>query len=117
MLIDLIVEKDLMMTLPKELPTLQALASKNYTCADNVFMSSNLAENIISCLTLPAKQPTRTDHYPIDTNLSLTPIATETTRRRNFHNVDWKKFNCWGTISSKVHTMPSLSLLSLYQTL
>ena len=37
-----IVEFGLVMTLPKGMPTLQAMATNNWTCIDNVFMSEDL---------------------------------------------------------------------------
>ncbi|CAK5276987.1 unnamed protein product [Mycena citricolor] len=53
------------MTLLKDIPTLKAHATGNYTCTDNVFCSEDMAENFITCGTAPTLHPTKTDHIPI----------------------------------------------------
>ena len=92
-LVDLTVDMDLTMALPKHLLTLHAFATKNLTRTDNVFMSSKLTENLISCMTKPAEQPARANHFPIDTELNLKTIPATITTRRNICEVDWKEFD------------------------
>src|SRR5882724_662344 len=52
-LIDAIAEFDLQMALPKDIPTLRALSSGNYTRPNNIFTSSLLINDIILCGTQP----------------------------------------------------------------
>jgi len=51
-LIDALAEFDLQMVLPKDVPTLQALATGNHTRLDNIFISSKLVGSIIRCAML-----------------------------------------------------------------
>ena len=41
---------------------------------------------------MPEEQPTKTDHYPINTEIVLTVQGTTETTKCNFRNVDWKEF-------------------------
>ncbi|TFK17098.1 hypothetical protein FA15DRAFT_548819, partial [Coprinopsis marcescibilis] len=41
------------MALPKDIPTLRALNTKNLTWVDNVFVMGDLMDQVISCDTLP----------------------------------------------------------------
>ena len=47
-----LVEFHLTMALPKGLPTLQSMSTKNWTHVDNVFMSEELAELLVFCNTV-----------------------------------------------------------------
>jgi hypothetical protein len=69
-LLDLTSKHGLIMALPKDLPTLQSMVSKNYTRPDNVFVSGTLAESLTSCTTIPEARPPCTDHLPIRTILT-----------------------------------------------
>ena len=54
-LLELIADYGMIMALPKDTPTLEALATKNWTRPDNVFCTDNTAEHLIHCYTDPAK--------------------------------------------------------------
>jgi Endonuclease-reverse transcriptase len=92
-LLDVIAEHDLHIALPKELPTLKAMATGNYTRTDNIFISSALAENLVSCKTIPEDQPPKTDHFPVDTMIKLSVRTSTQTPRPNYRQVDWKEYN------------------------
>jgi len=56
--IDMLTNYDLQMVLPKNLPTLQALALGNHMRPDNVFATAALATVVMSCNTMPGEWPT-----------------------------------------------------------
>ena len=70
-LLDLVAEFSMEMMLPKGIPTLEALATKNWTCPDNVFCSANLGDKVVYCTTDPRLRGPGTDHVPILTVLEL----------------------------------------------
>ena len=53
LLISLLAEFNMTMALPRGIPTLQAMNTKNWTRVDNVFTTENLAESLICCDTDP----------------------------------------------------------------
>ena len=91
-LIAYLAEFHLTMTLPKGLPTLQAMRTKNWTRMDNVFMSEDLAELMICCDTAPGLRGPCTDHVPIHTiiDTGIPPVTLEP--YRNYRTVDWKAY-------------------------
>ena len=56
-LLDLIDRYDMHMVLPKDIPTLEACATKNFTRVDNIFCSTELVDTFISCDTLMSSEP------------------------------------------------------------
>ena len=70
-LLELVVDHGMEMTLPGDMPTLQAMATKNWMQPDNVFSSSNLADKVVYCTTEPHLQGPGTDHVPIMTIIEL----------------------------------------------
>lgn len=70
-LIHLIVEHEVAVMLPKNIPILQAFATKNWTYPDNVFCTKNMANSLIHCYTDSSHQGPHTDHVPIPTVLDL----------------------------------------------
>ncbi|KAJ1299357.1 hypothetical protein OPQ81_011877 [Rhizoctonia solani] len=91
-LLDLVNNAALVMTLPRDLPTLQSTSSKNYTRPDNVFVSPALVEFLTSCNTVPASRPPCTDHFPITTALNLTVTEAPNITKPNFKKTDWLLF-------------------------
>ncbi|KAF8498930.1 hypothetical protein JB92DRAFT_2582350, partial [Gautieria morchelliformis] len=81
------------MALPKGIPTLKAMSTGNLTCTDNVFVSTELLESIITCTTVPEDQPAKSDHYLVDTTLEVTTKFTVDTPRYNCKQADWGPFN------------------------
>ena len=70
-LIDILDEHRLDMALPKDLPTVEAQTTKNWTRPDNVFLSPNAIDVLVKCTTVPEERGPCTDHVPIDTVLDL----------------------------------------------
>ncbi|KIK77983.1 hypothetical protein PAXRUDRAFT_165220 [Paxillus rubicundulus Ve08.2h10] len=80
------------MAVPKDLPMLEALLTKNGTRPDNMFCLDNTTESIASCHTEPALRGPLTDHVPILTVLGLEVQCTSIKHTQNFKEIDWKEF-------------------------
>ena len=91
-LLDIIGQYDMHMTLPKDIPTLEACATKNFTRVDNVFCSADLADTFISCDTYPQWRPQKTDHMPIISKLEIEPERVAYVGKHNFKLTDWEEF-------------------------
>ena len=83
LLIDILDEHNLDMALPKDVPTLEHMRTKNWTRPDNVFCSPNAIDVLIKCMTVPEQRGAGTDHVPVDTVLGL-PVTR--TRRSNVYD-------------------------------
>ena len=83
---------DMEMALPKDIPTLHVLNSRNLTCTDNIFISNSLFSLLIYCNTEPEKQLVRTDHFPIVTCIDVTVTPANILPHFNFRLTDWNKF-------------------------
>ena len=64
-LITLVVDCDMYMALPKDMPTLESMSTKNWTRPDNVFCSTGLVDSVVCCTMDPGLRGPRTDHVPI----------------------------------------------------
>jgi hypothetical protein len=71
------------MMLPKGLPTLEVMSTKNWTRPDNVFCSANLVDKIIRCDTDPSRRGPGADHVPIVTTVELPITQTGSNPLRN----------------------------------
>ena len=91
-LLDAIQEWGLQMILPKDIPTLQAFGTGNYTRPDNVFCSAQLADHLVYCNTEPSRKPTNTDHLPIITIWDLEVLKISMAPRPNYQATDWEVF-------------------------
>src|ERR1700720_3484819 len=69
-LIDLLYKNDMLLALPKGIPTLQT-PTGNWTRPDNVWRNNTPDNPIIHCDTVPAICPPLADHMPIITILDL----------------------------------------------
>ena len=87
----MISEYDLRMALPKDIPTLEASSTKNYTRVDNVFCSSDIFDCFIEYNTYPHWCPQKTDHMPIISKLDIEPIESTQIVKYNFRAMDWKE--------------------------
>ena len=67
-LLEMVTRHDMQMVLPKDIPTLEALATKNWTHPDNIFCSMNMVDKIVYCTTDPRLRGPGTDHVPILTD-------------------------------------------------
>lgn len=90
-LINLVADFDMTMALPKGIPTLQHMVTKNWTRPDNIFTSYNLQNHIIKCETMPGQRGPGTDHVPIQTTLDITPTRKTPTDSYNIRMMDWKE--------------------------
>ena len=91
-LINLLANYDMVMTLPKGIPTLEHMRSKNHSRPDNFFCTPDLQDQITRCDIDPNLRPSRTDHYPIVTHLTLEQSRPPPTPNLNFKDVDWEVF-------------------------
>jgi hypothetical protein len=91
-LLHLLAEYGMQQALPKDMPTLQSLATKNWTCPDNMFCTENTWQFFTHCYTEP-KFCDCTDHVPILSMLELETPKVKPESKCNYHNMDWKEFN------------------------
>ena len=80
------------MVLPKNIPTLEACATKNFTRVDNMFCSAELVDLFDSCNMYLQWRPIKTDHMPIISVLDIQPERTQCAKRFNFKLTDWEEF-------------------------
>ena len=91
-LIGLIAAYDLVMALPKGIPTLRHMVTGNYSRPDNVFSTAGISDQITRCEVVPALRPPSTDHFPIITNILLPQERIDAPPSLNFREVDWEEF-------------------------
>ena len=91
-LLELIGHYDMHMALPKDIPTLEACTTKNFTRVDNVFCSAGLVDTFTSCDTFPQWRPQKTDHMPIISILEIEPEIVAYVGKPNFKLTDWEEF-------------------------
>ena len=92
------------MLLPKGIPTLQSMVTKNWTRVDNVFATNNVEKYVVICDTDPRQWGPGTDHVPILTTLEFTVPAAAIEGQRNFRAVDWPKYR--EALSGQLGLMP-----------
>lgn len=109
-LIDLLEEHDMVMALPKGVPTLQLLNSKNWTRPDNVFCTEQTLDLFIRCETDPSNRGPKTDHVPILSVLDLATMRAAPEPRRNFRNTDWEDFN--RALQTRLHALGPPTVLA-----
>ena len=91
-LIDLLYKNDMLLALPKGLPTFQT-AAKNWTRPDNVWQCNTPDNPIICCEVVPAICPPMADHLPIVVELAmLLPRAPEA-QTLDFRQANWFTVN------------------------
>src|SRR6266481_6938057 len=91
-LMSLIEDYNMVMILPKNILTLQSLATKNWTRVDNVFATTNTEELVVMCDMDPRLMGPGMDHVPVLTTLEILILQREEMECRNFREVDWEKF-------------------------
>jgi hypothetical protein len=84
---------NLKMLLPQGIPMLQAMATKNYTCTDNVFILDELMDTCDRCTTLTHHRPPKTDHLPVVWDLDLVIERKTVKQRLDWLDTDWEEFN------------------------
>ena len=91
-LISAVANAGLELALPPGIPTHLHSVSKRWTRLDQVFISEEAMDSIITCETIPDSPGINTDHLPILTTLDLNLARAQTNKPRNFRNVDWESF-------------------------
>lgn len=87
-LIELMAEHSMVMSLPKGIPTLQHMRSKNYSHPDNVLCTATLQPYITKCVVDARIRPVSTDHFPIVTNIDLPQTRIPSDPSFNFRVAD-----------------------------
>ena len=103
-LIELVGDYAMVMTLPKNTPTLEALAMKNWTRPDNIFCSEHTIGLITKCNTDPTNRGPHMDHVPILTTLDIPTQLCPPVITRNYNDVKWGEFN--DTLCMKLAEFP-----------
>ena len=92
LLLSLIEDYDIIMLLPKGLPTMQSTATKNWTLVNNVFTMANMEGLVVVCDTDPVQRGPGTDHVPILTMLDISVPHRDEERWSDFRGTDWDEF-------------------------
>ena len=87
-IISIIAENDLVMALPKGIPTLRHLRTKKYSRPDNIFCSSSIQPSLTSCEVKAHSRPALTDHFPIVTQFALPQSGIPPDPSRNFRDAE-----------------------------
>ena len=106
-LLEIVADHSMEMTLPKGLPTLEVMSTKNWTRPDNVFCSANLVDKIIQCDTDPSRRGPGVDHVPIVTTVELLITRTGSNPLRNLRATDWEAFG--NALSARLNITPDLA--------
>ena len=91
-LISAVASLGLDLALPPGIPTHLHNVTKKWTRLDQVFITEEHIESVITCDALSNTPGINTDHLPILTTLDLNLARSPTTPPRNFRNVDWDVF-------------------------
>jgi hypothetical protein len=92
-LLEKVADYNMVMTLPKNIPTLEAKLTKNWTHPNNGFCSENMADLIVICDTDPRLRGPGTDRVPILTTVELPARHTVIPPTYNFRMEDLEEFN------------------------
>ena len=80
------------LVLPPGIPTHLHNVTKKWTRLDQVFVSEDHMDSVVTCDALSDTPGINTDHIPILTTLDLNLTRTQATQPRNFRNVNWEAF-------------------------
>ena len=80
------------MALPAGIPTHHHFVTKKWSRLDQVFVTENTTDILISCEAKVNDKGLNTDHIPIVTRLDVKVGKTPETKTNNYRNVDWEKF-------------------------
>jgi len=76
---------------PKNIPTLCAMATRNFTWLDNILASSSLWEHVLECKTSPETCQQEQITYLSSTTLNMSPGRQEEVPKLNFKLTNWPK--------------------------
>lgn len=88
----LVADHDMVMVLPKDIPTLQARNTKNWMRPDNIFCSSSMEDLYVHCEVVPKDRGPCTDHVPIVSVIDLPLVKKAVEPIQNFRMADWEEF-------------------------
>jgi hypothetical protein len=91
-LISAVAEAGLEMALPSGIPTHLHNVTKRWTRLDQVFITEEALDTVITCEALVDSPGINTDHLPILTTLDLALTRVPASSPKNFRDVDWEKF-------------------------
>jgi ribonuclease HI len=91
-LINAVAEAGLDLALPPGIPTHLHNVTKKWTRLDQVFITEDALDSIITCETLEDTLGINTDHLPILTTIDLELTRAAASSPKNFRNVDWEDF-------------------------
>jgi hypothetical protein len=91
-LIDLLYKNEMLLALPKGIPTFQ-MAMGNWTCPDNVWRSNTPDNPITRCDVVSAIRPPLADHMPIITILDLPFPRLSANVSLDFRAAYWSKIH------------------------
>ena len=80
------------MALAAEIPTHIHNVTKKWSRLDHVFITEHSTDRILICETRTHQRGLNTDHIPIVTKIDASLGRIETSKTKNFRNVDWKEF-------------------------
>jgi hypothetical protein len=106
-LINAIAETGLDMALPPGIPTHCHNVTKKWTRLDQVFISEEALDSVITCEALAGDPGINTDHLPILTTLDLTLERATPSSLKNFRDVDWEEFQ--KKLSAELESLPAPS--------
>ena len=91
-LLKAIVELRLEMALLAGIPTHHHYVTKKWSRLDQVFVTENTIDMVISCEAKPDDKGLNTDHIPVVTRLDVSLGRTPEAVTKNYRNVDWEKY-------------------------
>jgi hypothetical protein len=103
-LISAVAEAGLEMALPPGTPTHLHNVSKKWSRLDQVFITEEALDMIITCEALADNPGINTDHLPILTTLDLELARIPASSPKNFRDVDWEAFQ--KTLSVNLEKIP-----------
>jgi hypothetical protein len=109
-LLEKVGDYNMMMILPKDIPTLKAMATKNWMHPNNVFCSTNTEELVVICNTDLCLRGPGTDHVPILTILELPAPRINSSPTYNFWMTDWDDFR--EELGIRIADIPAPTIIS-----
>ena len=91
-LLDLVMEYNMILTLPPNIPTYET-ATSNWTCPNNMWCNNNPDDPITICNVDPSIHPPQANHLPMITELDLSIHRASTFPTCNMHDTDFKTIN------------------------
>jgi len=91
-LLSVIADHNMVMALLKDVPMLEAMATKNWTRPDKIFCLANMEALLVSCMTDSCLRGPRTNHVHILTMLEFPVKCITVPLTDHFRLMDWGEF-------------------------